>query len=54
MTVVTTVEFRQNNYVQIHLVYLLNQSEFPYFCSTLVKLVELGKIYNGSVETLKG
>ena len=29
------------------------QSGFPYFCSNLVRLDELGKVYNDSVETLQ-
>ena len=36
-----TLEFRQNNYVQIHLLYLLNKSEFLYFCSNLATLLDI-------------
>ena len=28
--------------------------KFPYFCSNLVKLDELGKIYNDNIESLQG
>ena len=41
-------------YISHEMEKILWHSKFPYFCSNLVKLDELEKIYNDSVETFQG